>query len=107
MLIAAAGHDETVMFSFALARVHAAAGAVDCVCAGEAIKGFSALLPAALVKLLTEWLGPLSSVSEVFTEHPALTQLIGSSGRQSPPPAERTCARSPLPAYARSQPLSG
>jgi hypothetical protein len=38
----------------------------------------------------------------LFTEQPAATQLIGSSGRQSPPDVESMCARSPVPTNARS-----
>jgi hypothetical protein len=95
--IAEAGHEETCTVSVTAAALHAAAESVAKVCVGEEIAGEAALLPLALAKVLEYRREALSICRLVLTAHPAVTQLIGSSGRQSPPFWERTWARSPVP----------
>ena len=97
LFIALFGQAETVTVSLALPRVQALVDTLVCVCSGAAIAGGEALLGLALRKVLLYWLGPLVMSMAAVTLHPALMQLIGSSARQSPPPVERTWARSPLP----------
>ena len=99
------GHDDTVTVSLTDAWLQALL-VLEMVCVGELILGLDALLPFGVLKSLAYLPVALFRVSEVVTLQPAETQLIGSSGRQSPPFCERTWARSPVPTKARSHPVS-
>ena len=84
--IAETGHEETWTAATA-AALHAAPESVANDCVGDKIAGEAALLPLALAKALEYRREALSICRLVLTAQPAVTQLIGSSGRQSPPSA--------------------
>jgi len=104
-LMVESGHADTVTVSLTVAWLQALV-VVEIVCVGEVSVGEPALEVLVLPKSLAYFPVPLFRVMEVVTLQPAEMQLIGSSGRQSPPFCERTWARSPLPTKARSHPVS-
>jgi hypothetical protein len=90
-LVKLAGHALTEMLRVASAAVQAKALWVATDCAG------AVNAPEEPANVLVYRAGPSSRVTDELTLQPAATQVVKSSGLQSPPAVERACARSPVP----------